>query len=109
MKYNVIATSKFKKELKRLAKKFRSLKDEYAQLIDDLEKNPATGTPLGKDCYKIRIPIASKGKGKSGGARIITHIYVTGKIVFLLTIFDKSEQTDISDKEIELLLKMLDK
>ena len=74
MSYNIIATPKFKKEIKRLVKKFHSLKDEYAHLIDELQDNPTIGTSIGKDCYKIRIAIVSKGKGKSGGARIITNI-----------------------------------
>jgi hypothetical protein len=60
---------------------------------------------LGRDCYKIRIAIASKGKGKSGGARVITCVVVMEKEVYLLYIYDKSEQSDISDKE---LLQLLD-
>ena len=64
------------------------------------------GIPIGKDCYKIRLAIASKGKGKSGGARIITHCAVTETTVLLLSIYDKSEQADISAKE---LLRLLDK
>lgn len=105
MSYNIIATPKFKRELKRLVKKFHSLKNEYAALLDELDINPATGTPLGHDCYKIRIAIASKGKGKSGGARVITYVFVTDKTVYLLDMFDKSEQDNISDKELLLLIK----
>jgi mRNA-degrading endonuclease RelE of RelBE toxin-antitoxin system len=105
MSYNIIATPKFKRELKRLAKKFHSLKNEYATLLDEIDINPATGTPLGNNCYKIRIAIASKGKGKSGGARVITYVLVTDKTVFLLDIFDKSEQENITDKELLALIK----
>jgi mRNA-degrading endonuclease RelE of RelBE toxin-antitoxin system len=107
MSYDIIATPKFKRELKRLVKKFHSLKNEYAILLDDLDNNPTTGTPLGNDCYKIRIAIASKGKGKSGGARVITYVLVTNKTVFLLDIFDKSEQENITDKELLLLIKAI--
>lgn len=105
MNYSIIATPKFKKELKRLAKKYSSLKNEFAALLDELEKNPTIGTSLGNNCYKIRISIASKGKGKSGGARVITYVLVTDKTIFLLNIYDKSEQDNISDKEILLLIK----
>jgi len=73
MSYNVIAIAPFDRQLKQLAKKYPSLKKEYSDLIDSLELNPRTGTPLGKNCYKIRLSIASKGKGKSGGARVITN------------------------------------
>jgi hypothetical protein len=90
--------------LKRLAKKFPSLKAEYTALIEDLEDNPQRGIPLGNNCFKIRLAIASKGRGKLSGARIITHLYIENDIVFLLAIYDKSEQIDISDKELRELL-----
>ena len=107
MSFDVISTKKFTREIKRLVKKFPSLKQEYATLIDSLEAHPIQGTLIGNDCYKIRVSIASKGKGKSGGARIITNVYITGKTVFLLTIYDKSEQDNITPKELEKLLKQL--
>lgn len=108
MSYNIIATPTFKKEIKRLAKKFHSIKQEYQQLITSLEQRPNQGTPLGNDCYKIRLAIASKGKGKSGGARVITYLLVANHTVFLLTIYDKSEQADISNKELQQLLAELE-
>ncbi|WP_316763979.1 type II toxin-antitoxin system RelE/ParE family toxin [Pedobacter aquatilis] len=107
MIYNIIAVPSFRKELKKLAKKYRSLKDEMTSLFNSLEKNPTAGTAIGKNCYKIRIAIASKGKGKSGGARIITNFIVTDSTVYLLSIYDKSEKDNISDKElIELLAEI---
>src|SRR5258708_38969896 len=72
MNYNVEATDFFKRQLKRLVKKFPSLKSEFRDIIHVLEENPEQGTPIGKNCYKIRLSITSKGKGKSGGARVIT-------------------------------------
>jgi mRNA-degrading endonuclease RelE of RelBE toxin-antitoxin system len=74
MSYKILPTSRFEKELKRLVKKFPSLKKEYAALITNLEADPQTGDYLGNSCYKIRLAIASKGKGKRGGARVITHL-----------------------------------
>src|SRR5438105_4606906 len=107
MSYNVTATPIFQRELKRLAKKFLSLKNEYATLIESLEQHPRQGTPLGNNCYKIRLSIKSKGKGKSGAARIITNIAIADEIVYLLSIYDKSEQSDISNKELKELLKQI--
>ena len=107
MNYKVLPTHKFEKEIKRLIKKFPSLKKEYAALINELKNNPAAGTPLGNNCYKIRLSIASKNKGKSGGARVITYVVVDDISVFLLTIFDKSEQNNISDKELKVIVKNL--
>ena len=68
-------------------------------------ENLFQGTSIKYNCYKIRISIFSKGKGKSGGARVITHIHVKDKIAYLLTIFDKSEMENITDKKLEFLVK----
>lgn len=107
MSYNVVSIPPFDRQLKRLARKFPSLKVEYAELVDSLEENPKQGIAMANSCYKIRIVIKSKGKGKSGGARVITHVQVVGNNVFLLAIYDKSEQEDISDKEIGYLLSFI--
>ena len=107
MNYNIIPTHKFEKEIKRLLKKFPSIKNEYASLISELKNNPTLGTSLGEDCYKIRLAIASKNKGKRGGARIISYVVVDDVTVFLLTIFDKSEQSNISSKELKAIIKSL--
>ena len=105
MSYNIIAIPTFKKELKRMAKKYHSLKSDLEFLFESLEENPTQGTHLGKNCYKIRVAIASKGKGKSGGAREITNFVVTDDTVFLLSIYDKSDKENLTDKELEELLK----
>jgi mRNA-degrading endonuclease RelE of RelBE toxin-antitoxin system len=107
MNYSIEVTGKFKRQLKRLVKKYPSLKSEFKKFIETLEKNPIQGTDLGNNCYKMRLAIASKGKGKSGGARIISHVLVVDKKVYLIAIYDKSEQETISDKEIKEILKSL--
>jgi hypothetical protein len=76
-------------------------------LIASLEEESTRGTPLGNDCYKIRLVIKSKGKGKSGGARITTCVKLVDGFVYLLTIYNKSEKENISDKELQELLKGL--
>jgi len=107
MVYSVKSIVVFEKQAKRLIKKYASLKKELLQLVQDLKENPDQGTPIGKSCFKIRISIASKGKGKSGGARVITHLVITEATVYLLSIYDKSEKEILSDKELEELLKYL--
>jgi len=107
MSFNVIATEPFERKLKKLAKKHRSLKVDIAPIFEQLADDPTLGTPLGKDCYKIRMAISSKGKGKSGGARLITYARVIKERVFLLDIYDKSDQATISDKELRLLIELL--
>lgn len=105
MNYRIDSIDIFEKQAARLIKKYPSLKKEIFDLIQTLKVNPNQGTAIGKSCYKIRLSISSKGKGKSGGARIITHIVIKNKIVFLLSIYDKSEQPDISDNDLKNLLK----
>ncbi|MGI4832428.1 MAG: type II toxin-antitoxin system RelE/ParE family toxin [Janthinobacterium lividum] len=81
------------------------MSDDFAALLAELRQDPRTGEPLGRDCYKVRMRIAAKNKGKSGGARVITCVKVVGETVFLLTIYDKSEQASISDTERDELLR----
>lgn len=108
MSYSIQTIPRFDRNLKKLVKKYPSLKLEYFELIRTLKENPTLGTQIGRDCYKIRIAIASKGKGKSGGARVIANVVIIEKIVYLLAIYDKSEQDTISDKELQELLKFVD-
>lgn len=107
MSYKVKTIPKFEKELKRLSKKFPSFKSDFSLLLKSLKEDPAQGTPLGNECYKARMSIESKGKGKSGGARVITCFKIVHSTVFLLTIFDKSERENISDKELSELMKFI--
>lgn len=81
MSFEVLITSDFKRDSKSLLKKYKSLKTEILDLIASLEEDPTQGTPLGIDCYKIRLAIKSKGKGKSGGARVITCVKVVDGFV----------------------------
>ncbi|HUW06450.1 MAG TPA: type II toxin-antitoxin system RelE/ParE family toxin [Williamwhitmania sp.] len=104
MSFNVIVTTGFKKHAKSVGKKHHSLKSDLEALITSLEQNPLQGEPLGKDCYKVRMAIASKGKGKSGGSRVITCVKVVDQNVYLLTIYDKSDKESISDRELNELL-----
>jgi hypothetical protein len=105
--FKITTLALFKRQVKRLTKKFPSLKGELSMLVEQLSTDPFMGEPLGHDCFKIRIAIESKGKGKSGGARLITNVIVSAQEVFLLTIYDKSEIDSISVKEILILLKSI--
>jgi mRNA-degrading endonuclease RelE of RelBE toxin-antitoxin system len=109
MNYKVELTDHFKKEAKRLLKKYRSLKTELADLFDLLAQNPTLGTPLSQEVYKIRLAISSKGKGKSGGARVITYVKTSNNIVLILTIYNKGETDSITDSEIKALIEIYGK
>jgi hypothetical protein len=77
------------------------------KLGDELLLNPQMGEPLGKDCYKIRLSVASKGKGKSGGARVITCVKIIDERIFLMAIYDKSEMENIDDLVLKERLRSL--
>lgn len=77
------------------------MRDKLIDLGDELAKNPTLGIPLGKDCYKIKIGIKSKGKGSRGGARVITE----NEEVILLTICDKKVKPNLTLNELEKLLQ----
>lgn len=108
MSFEIVYTDNFERALKKLARKYRSIRQDLKEVVSLLEKNSAAGTPIGKNCYKIRMAISSKRKGKSGGARIITHLHIIGETIYLLSIYDKSERDNITDNELESLLKNLD-
>ncbi|MDR2086400.1 MAG: type II toxin-antitoxin system RelE/ParE family toxin [Dysgonamonadaceae bacterium] len=104
MTYTVKSIPQFEREAKRLVKKYPSLKNELKEIVGVLKKDPEKGTSLGNNVFKIRLAIASKGKGKRGGARIITY-YKTGEgSVYLLSIYDKGKKDTVSDNEIQKLL-----
>ena len=118
MKVTVNITKSFSSAAKPLLKKYHSLSKDLLNLEKELIATPRLGTSLGQDAYKIRLKISSKGKGKSGGARVISFVetIVIGiaekisdeeVIVNLLTIYDKAEVDNISDKELKELIKNL--
>ncbi len=101
----ILTSISFNKSVGRLARKYPSLIKDLLHLKEELLANPTNGIALGKDCYKIRMKISSKGQGKSGGARLITYVKINNKTITLLEIFDKSEMENITDKELSDLLK----
>jgi hypothetical protein len=107
MSYKVESIPLFDKQAKRLAKKYPSLKNDLTVLIKKLAHEPEQGTALGNGFFKIRIAIASKGKGKSGGARVITYVKIIATTVFLSSIYDKGDKAAISDKELQQIFKAL--
>ena len=116
MKVDVIVTENFKKSAKKLLKKYSSLKFELLELEKQLIANPKIGAPPGNDCFKIRLAVKSKGKGKSGGVRIITHLIINFEIddadvtkVYLVYIYDKSEFESVSQKDISKMIKEIKK
>ncbi|MEI7979644.1 MAG: type II toxin-antitoxin system RelE/ParE family toxin [Bacteroidota bacterium] len=105
MNYKIELSSNFKKEAKKLVKKYPFLKTELIKLFSELEKNPTLGIPLGDNIYKIRLAIASKNKGKSGGARVLSFVKVTETSVLLFSIYNKGDIDNLTENEIKELIK----
>ncbi len=114
MKITVRITKRFRSASKILIKRYPSFLKDLAQLEKELFKNPKLGTPLGNNAYKIRLKISSKGKGKSGGARVISLLETTlitevqktedELTVNLLYVYDKSDIENLSDRELKDLI-----
>lgn len=111
MSCNIYTTSEFERSLKKLSKLYASMKDDYVTFLSELKKNPTMGTGIKFGLRKVRFAIASKQKGKSGGARVITHVVLFSSSdtdVTLLQIYDKSDCENITDAELKSLLKKND-
>lgn len=107
MSYNIIPTEKFKKQAKKLVKKYASLKKELENFALELSNNPEQGKPLGNNTFKIRLAVRSKNVGKSGGMRIITFTINPNKEVYLLTIYDKADIESVDDNTIEKIIQSI--
>lgn len=107
MAIEVKYTPDFERQLKRLANKYSSIYEDLGNLIDELEITPQTGKPLGKSLYKVRMALSNKGKGKSGGARVITYVLLKNESVYLAAIYDKSEHSSIDTDRLIKVLKSL--
>ena len=109
MECTISISQTFLSDVKRLRKKYKSIISDLDKFKEEISANPFIGSDLGKGLRKIRMGIASKGKGKRGGARIITYnvIKIENTIhIILLTMYDKSEQENISDSEILYLMEV---
>ena len=109
MEYEVTTIPPFDKEFKALKKKYPSITGDLKNLKDELKKNPKAGTEIADDIYKIRMAITAKGRGKSGGARVIyLNLFAQrtdNNQIVLLAIYDKSDRESITDKEIRQAIK----
>lgn len=104
----VSVSDDFARDAKRLAKKYRSFKNDYAEFLKSIKENPLQGDEITKNIRKIRMAIGSKGKGKSGGARVITFNILTdvqnGQVVLLL-IYDKEDASTIKSNVVKQMVR----
>jgi hypothetical protein len=110
MANKIIPTPYFESRLKKFLKKFPSLANELTELEETLLAHPQTGKDIGAGIFKIRLASKSKGAGKSGGFRIITYLVkpaAEGTDIYLITIYDKSEESTIDKGELKRLIKSI--
>jgi mRNA-degrading endonuclease RelE of RelBE toxin-antitoxin system len=102
---NFEVAPEFEKALKKLAKKYRSLRADYLAFLSELESNPTMGEEIFPNCRKARIAITSKGRGKRGEGRVIFYFEIHQNDIILLYIYDKSEMENVQTAFIEQILK----
>lgn len=108
MKFEIIPTPDFEKSFKALSKRHRFLKKDFLEFSEELKKNPFQGDELSPGIRKIRMAISSKGRGKSGGARVITYTVIAlenqGE-VYLIDIYDKSDYSTVDLSTLQKIIK----
>ena len=83
------------------------LKSERDELLYYLSSKPKSGTLIQGSGGIRKLRWASKGKGKSGGSRVIYLFYNETVPLFLLTIFGKNEKVNLSKSERNELAKLV--
>lgn len=107
MSFEVSTTPEFESQAKKLNKRHRSFKNDLMEFVISLRENPFQGVELSPGIRKIRMAITSKGRGKSGGARIITYTVVTAEMegkVYLMNVYEKS---DFSTVELSVIKEIV--
>jgi mRNA-degrading endonuclease RelE of RelBE toxin-antitoxin system len=107
MNFEIISLPIFDKQVKRLSKKYPSIRKDLVVFTNELLQNPKQGSSLGKNLYKVRMAIASKGKGKSGGARVVTYVKVVNNKIYLAFIYDKNELDSLNQKQLDEIIGLL--
>jgi hypothetical protein len=107
--YSLFVTNLFIKEARKLKKRYPDIKESFNVLKKDLKNDPIgrSEAHLGQNCFKVRMEIKGKQAGKSYGASVIIHVKIIDKIVYLLSVYDKSDKSDL-DIELKVLLKQKD-
>ena len=101
-------SEEFQKSFKRLKKRYHSLPDDFKDLLLSLQADPCQGAELHNGMRKVRLSIASKGKGKSGGGRVIIRLTIEDTRLSFLYIYDKSDMSNVSEQFLDYLIKEVD-
>ena len=103
MSYRIETIPRIEKNVKKLKKKFPKIKTDLVDFVTELSNNPELGIHLGENIFKVRIQNSSIPTGKSGGFRVITY-YKTDDILYLVTIYSKTEQDNILTNKLKKIV-----
>lgn len=98
----------FKASYKQLKKRHKSLEADFEKLLASLLQNPLQGVELIGGARKVRLAITSKGRGKSGGARVIIRVRFIRDELQLLYIYDKADMENVSDAFLRDVMQRLE-
>ena len=109
MNFEIITTADVDRTIKRLSKKYKGFDEDIRAFREDLKADPHQGVEIAPHIRKIRMAITAKGKGKSGGARVITFdaLVEQGGKLYLLFIYDKAEASNVKMNVIKAIIKEL--
>ena len=110
MSIKVDYTLEFKRNIRQLIKKYPSIRKDIEPIIESLQQGELLGDRTqhsGYVIYKLRVKNSDNRKGKSAGYRIIYYLKTAANIV-LVTIYSKSEQSDITANELKTIIKQFD-
>ena len=99
----VVESDEFRKDIKKIGKRYRSVKQDVRSLTAQLKAGETPGDRITGNkypVYKVRVKNSDIKKGQSGGYRVIYYIR-TAEVILLTNIYSKSDRSDISNKEVE--------
>lgn len=108
MSFKIITSEYVDKEIKRLSKRYKSFKADLIGFQQELLENPYQGVEIAPNIRKVRMAISSKGRGKSGGARVITFNALVSEVegtLALLLIYDKADSSSVKINIIKDIIK----
>ncbi len=108
MSFSIHPVDGFKKDFKKLAKKYKKIEDDVRKVVLQLRENPKVGIALQFNCYKIRVVNSSVPTGQSGGFRVVYYFLDDDNNIYLMNIYSKTQKENISETELLALLKLND-
>ena len=103
--FDVLTTEQFISEATELKKKYPHIGEDFHTLLPKLKTDPISGNDgLGKDCFKVRMRIRDKNCGERGGARVIIKIKIVDRVVYLMSVYDKSQKSKLYEGELDIII-----